>query len=284
MMASARNTDSTVDTTDGGDMQDKKKSKKKRMLNDRSEEIVEQEKGNKEIVKAGKAKNVKKEEDPMKPKVKLQKSKSKKDGYNVKTEATEDGFKSTENSSNASKVEDSPANSKLKTPMATDFMRMKSTGGMEELLGGLNFPVPEDVKEYLKNSNVQFPWMETKKIGTLTVAERKIKIEKYLEKRKKRSWSRRINYDCRKRVADSRLRIKGRFVTRDQAFVLLTDANIPFNPDTITNDDIKALLTEKFGGVLTKKKTLDEEEKNTVVHLKRPSEHDLEDEEDSDDE
>jgi len=58
MMASARNTDSTVDTTEGTEGQEnKKKSKKKRMLNDRSEEYVEEEKGNKEVVKSGKAKN-----------------------------------------------------------------------------------------------------------------------------------------------------------------------------------------------------------------------------------
>jgi hypothetical protein len=34
-----------------------------------------------------------------------------------------------------------------------------------------------------------------------------LKIEKY--KKKKRNWMRKISYDCRKRVADSRLRIKG---------------------------------------------------------------------------
>lgn len=58
-------------------------------------------------------------------------------------------------------------------------------------------------------------------IGTLTVEQRKEKITKYLEKRKKRTWKKRIYYDCRKRVADNRLRIKGRFVTRDQAITIL---------------------------------------------------------------
>jgi len=198
--------------------------------------------------------------------------------YQVKSEANEDKTterfeKSTnENSSRASKIEDSPASMKPKT-FVPDFMRMKGSGNVEDLLKGLN--VPEDVQDYLKNSNVmgQMSWMETKKIGTLTLSERRAKIEKYLEKRKKRTWSRRINYDCRKRVADSRLRIKGRFVTRDQAFVLLTEANIPFDPETITNDDIKSLLTEKFGAALPKKKLTDG--KDTIVHLKRPAEHEL---------
>jgi len=39
--------------------------------------------------------------------------------------------------------------------------------------------------------------------------------------RKKRIWKKKINYDCRKKVADNRLRIKGKFVTREQACLML---------------------------------------------------------------
>lgn len=42
--------------------------------------------------------------------------------------------------------------------------------------------------------------------------ERSLKIEKY--KNKKRNWMKKISYNCRKRVADSRLRIKGRFISK----------------------------------------------------------------------
>lgn len=42
--------------------------------------------------------------------------------------------------------------------------------------------------------------------------ERSLKIEKY--KNKKRNWAKKISYDCRKRVADTRLRIKGRFISK----------------------------------------------------------------------
>ena len=35
--------------------------------------------------------------------------------------------------------------------------------------------------------------------------------------RKKRIWKKKVSYDCRKKVADGRLRIKGKFVTREQA-------------------------------------------------------------------
>jgi hypothetical protein len=42
--------------------------------------------------------------------------------------------------------------------------------------------------------------------------ERSLKIEKY--KNKKRNWAKKISYDCRKIVADTRLRIKGRFISK----------------------------------------------------------------------
>lgn len=51
-------------------------------------------------------------------------------------------------------------------------------------------------------------------IGTLSIEERRLKVMNYLEKRKRRTFSKRIAYQCRKRVADNRIRVKGRFVTK----------------------------------------------------------------------
>jgi hypothetical protein len=59
-------------------------------------------------------------------------------------------------------------------------------------------------------------------VGTITLQERQQKIKKYLEKRRKRRFSKRIHYDCRKRVADQRIRIKGRFITKEQAYALVS--------------------------------------------------------------
>lgn len=51
-----------------------------------------------------------------------------------------------------------------------------------------------------------------KKIGSYSPAARKLRILKFHEKRKNRTWKKSIKYDCRKKLADDRPRIKGRFV------------------------------------------------------------------------
>lgn len=60
-----------------------------------------------------------------------------------------------------------------------------------------------------------------RRIGTLTISERKKLLAKYLEKRKRKKLGKKIEYECRKRVAENRLRFKGRFITKEQAKALL---------------------------------------------------------------
>ncbi|CAG9327362.1 unnamed protein product [Blepharisma stoltei] len=66
----------------------------------------------------------------------------------------------------------------------------------------------------------QIMYSNTAKIGTLTLEERHLKLQKFWEKRKKRNFSKKISYECRKRVADDRIRIRGRFVSKIQAEAL----------------------------------------------------------------
>ncbi len=61
---------------------------------------------------------------------------------------------------------------------------------------------------------------QPKKIGRLTFEERQRKIDRYRTKRNTRVWTKKISYTCRKRVADQRLRIKGRFVSKTDAKLL----------------------------------------------------------------
>mmetsp|Transcript_6121 Transcript_6121/g.9839 ORF Transcript_6121/g.9839 Transcript_6121/m.9839 type:complete len:302 (+) Transcript_6121:500-1405(+) len=56
--------------------------------------------------------------------------------------------------------------------------------------------------------------MQTK-VGAYSIDERKKLIDKFLRKREKRIWRKRVKYNVRKNFADSRLRVKGRFVRKE---------------------------------------------------------------------
>ena len=55
----------------------------------------------------------------------------------------------------------------------------------------------------------------TDMVGIYGPEERRARIARFLEKRKRRVWSRKVKYDVRKNFADSRMRIKGRFVKKE---------------------------------------------------------------------
>lgn len=88
-----------------------------------------------------------------------------------------------------------------------------------------NYPAANNAKVHQKPQNK----INAKPIGTISALERQKKIKRYLEKKKKRTWVKRIHYDCRKKVADNRLRIKGRFVTRNKAFDIINEGEINRN-------------------------------------------------------
>ena len=52
-------------------------------------------------------------------------------------------------------------------------------------------------------------------IGAYSPEERKKRIARFIEKRNRRVWSKRVKYDVRKNFADSRIRVKGRFVKKE---------------------------------------------------------------------
>jgi len=59
-----------------------------------------------------------------------------------------------------------------------------------------------------------------------------------------RKWRKKVSYDCRKKVADSRLRIKGKFVTREQVCSQLGIVDI----DIYSGNEIRELLEKKMEG------------------------------------
>lgn len=53
------------------------------------------------------------------------------------------------------------------------------------------------------------------RVGAYTKEQRKVLIANFRAKRQRRVWRKQIKYDCRKKLADTRPRVKGRFVSRD---------------------------------------------------------------------
>lgn len=51
-------------------------------------------------------------------------------------------------------------------------------------------------------------------IGPLTIGERHQRILKFIYKKHNKNQAKKFTYECRKSVAEKRLRIKGRFVTK----------------------------------------------------------------------
>ncbi|XP_075096962.1 uncharacterized protein LOC107814818 isoform X3 [Nicotiana tabacum] len=65
--------------------------------------------------------------------------------------------------------------------------------------------------------------------------EKKERIERYKNKRNQRNFSKKIMYECRKTLADSRPRIRGRFVRNDE--ILEKTSQIEFNGAEVEEDE-----------------------------------------------
>jgi hypothetical protein len=78
------------------------------------------------------------------------------------------------------------------------------------------------------------------RVGVYTREERLVRIERFREKKQKRIWRKQIKYDCRKRLADTRPRVKGRFVSR------IEDTVEVFPVETGCEDDSKVAKKQKI--------------------------------------
>ncbi|KAG5546860.1 hypothetical protein RHGRI_018882 [Rhododendron griersonianum] len=68
------------------------------------------------------------------------------------------------------------------------------------------------------NQVTQVPIMEepSSKVGKYSVEERKDRILRYLRKRNQRNFNKTIKYECRKTLADKRVRVRGRFARNNE--------------------------------------------------------------------
>lgn len=64
---------------------------------------------------------------------------------------------------------------------------------------------------------------DSEMIGLLTRKEREAKVKRYLDKKKRRQFNKKVCYESRKKVADTRPRYKGRFVSFEQAGELVDE-------------------------------------------------------------
>ena len=83
------------------------------------------------------------------------------------------------------------------------------------------------------------------RIGIYTPAERAAIIQKFTAKRARRVWNKKIRYNCRKNLADRRMRVKGRFVKRS-AIEAESNSPTPTEEETVVREEEKAI--EEDGG------------------------------------
>lgn len=100
--------------------------------------------------------------------------------------------------------------------LTQDLTGLAEMQGIEGTADWMTLPRPQEAM-----GRVVMIGSGEKAVGTLTPAQRREKIVRFLAKRARRSFSKKISYHCRKRVADGRLRIKGRFITSAQAAALV---------------------------------------------------------------
>ncbi|KAM3337625.1 homeobox protein 13-like isoform X1 [Capsicum galapagoense] len=76
-----------------------------------------------------------------------------------------------------------------------------------------------------------------------TPEERREKIHRYMKKRNERNFSKKIKYACRKTLADSRPRVRGRFAKNDEFGEASTKTNSCGTHEDVTNEDVKLNFT-----------------------------------------
>mmetsp|Transcript_54784 Transcript_54784/g.82933 ORF Transcript_54784/g.82933 Transcript_54784/m.82933 type:complete len:374 (+) Transcript_54784:105-1226(+) len=89
------------------------------------------------------------------------------------------------------------------------------------------------------------------RIGIYTPAERVAIINRFQSKRTRRVWNKKIRYNCRKNLADRRMRVKGRFVkrsTEQQAKVASTQGSVIPEGEEATFVSADALATDESNG------------------------------------
>jgi hypothetical protein len=79
----------------------------------------------------------------------------------------------------------------------------------------VSLPFAQKLARNNNNHNAQV-YNQNGRVGIYTPLERAAIIARFHQKRTNRNWNKKIRYNCRKSLADRRLRVKGRFVRRSE--------------------------------------------------------------------
>eukprot|EP00245_Coleochaete_scutata_P011589 TRINITY_DN431_c0_g2_i1.p1 TRINITY_DN431_c0_g2~~TRINITY_DN431_c0_g2_i1.p1 ORF type:complete len:517 (-),score=86.53 TRINITY_DN431_c0_g2_i1:1057-2376(-) len=89
------------------------------------------------------------------------------------------------------------------------------------------------------------------KIGRYTMEERKSRIHRYREKRNERNFNKKIKYACRKTLADSRPRVRGRFARNDEVGQVKLEEEDEEDSDMVFEDELEGETELPSPGELT---------------------------------
>nr|XP_043622789.1 zinc finger protein CONSTANS-LIKE 5 [Erigeron canadensis] len=105
-----------------------------------------------------------------------------------------------------------------KIPNGSDYQKVEHDeyfcnggGGYDSNSWSSNYPTPTNNWESESPKTSKEVEEPTLKIGRYSMEERKDKIMRYLKKRNQRNFNKTIKYECRKTLADKRVRVRGRF-------------------------------------------------------------------------
>jgi hypothetical protein len=119
----------------------------------------------------------------------------------------------------------------------------------EQIHSSSSYPKTFSVNGMLQNSQVEqnvngHGFTSMGGFVPLSAEERKKRIEKYKEKKRKRKYDKKIRYECRKNLADKRIRYMGRFVKREDAKNLIRDGEAVTATDMV---DLNQLVSSTMG-------------------------------------
>ncbi|KAG6420044.1 hypothetical protein SASPL_116559 [Salvia splendens] len=116
---------------------------------------------------------------------------------------------------------------------ATDLQTLSSSESQHMVNGSPSRTLASEI------SSLEDP---TFKVGKISAEERKRKIHRYLNKRNQRNFSKKIKYACRKTLADSRPRVRGRFAKNDELGAADLSRDSGNNQDDDVDEDVNQMF------------------------------------------